>query len=371
MSEGGGFFRGTSADQDVRFANKEQKFLSQMKVPVEYATKVDMKKVQLEVIKPWISQQITKLLGFEDEVLIGYVFGLLEEKQFPDPKILHVNITGFLEQDASEFCRELWKLLISAQNSIGGIPPQFLAKKKNDILSRKVESDRIKAELAKRREEGQASADNIDEANDDMEIKEEVDKIKATEEVDKSIEELNKKYKNQGWDNDDDDKKSDRKRSRSRSRSRDRKKPDNSRRRSSSQDRRRPDSRNNRRRSRERSRDRRDDRRNRRSLSRDRSRDSRRSRDDRRDRDDRRRRDDRKEKKKDDSSEDDKSPKRRRNSDDQKRHRSSSSDRRSSEEKETKSSEKEGNGKEENGTRREQELREKALASMAKSKDSE
>jgi len=207
MSEGGGFFRGTSADQDVRFANKEKKFLSQMKVPVEYATKVDMKKVQLEVIKPWISQQITKLLGFEDEVLIAYVFGLLEEKQFPDPKILHVNITGFLEQDASEFCRELWKLLISAQNSIGGIPPQFLAKKKNDILSRKVESDRIKAELAKRREEGQASADNIDEANDDMEIKEEVDKIKATEEVDKSIEELNKKYKNQGWDNDDDDKK--------------------------------------------------------------------------------------------------------------------------------------------------------------------
>jgi len=44
MSEGGGFFRGTSADQDVRFANKEKKFLSQMKVPVEYATKVDMKK---------------------------------------------------------------------------------------------------------------------------------------------------------------------------------------------------------------------------------------------------------------------------------------------------------------------------------------
>jgi serine/arginine repetitive matrix protein 1 len=45
-----------------------------------------MKKVQLEVIKPWISKNITDLLGFEDEVFIGYVFSLLEEK-VPDSKL--------------------------------------------------------------------------------------------------------------------------------------------------------------------------------------------------------------------------------------------------------------------------------------------
>ena len=39
-----------------------------------------MKKVKLDVIKPWISQKITELLGFEDEILIGFVYGLLEEK---------------------------------------------------------------------------------------------------------------------------------------------------------------------------------------------------------------------------------------------------------------------------------------------------
>jgi len=148
MSEGG-FFRGASQDQDVRFPNKEKKLLSQLKFPNEYNTKVDMTKVEIDVIKPWISQQITKLLGFEDEVLIGYVFGLLEEKH-PDPRLLQVNITGFLEQDASDFCLQLWKLLISAQNSIGGIPPQFLAKKKIDILNRKAESERIKLGLAKK-----------------------------------------------------------------------------------------------------------------------------------------------------------------------------------------------------------------------------
>jgi serine/arginine repetitive matrix protein 1 len=41
-----------------------------------------MKKVKLDVIKPWIAEKVTELLGFEDEVLIGYIFGLLEEKVF-------------------------------------------------------------------------------------------------------------------------------------------------------------------------------------------------------------------------------------------------------------------------------------------------
>lgn len=39
-----------------------------------------MKKVRLEVIKPWISKKVADMLGFEDEVLVGYIFGLLEEK---------------------------------------------------------------------------------------------------------------------------------------------------------------------------------------------------------------------------------------------------------------------------------------------------
>lgn len=39
-----------------------------------------MKKIKLDVIKPWIAEKVTELLGVEDEVLIGYIFGLLEEK---------------------------------------------------------------------------------------------------------------------------------------------------------------------------------------------------------------------------------------------------------------------------------------------------
>jgi len=149
--EGGGYFRGTSKEQDSRFSDKEKKLLQSSKFPPEYSTKVDMKNVKLEVIKPWITQKLNELLGFEDEVLIGYVFSLLEEIQNPDPKQLQINISGFLEKDASAFVLEMWKLLISAQNN-HGIPPEILEKKKDEIKRKKAEHDRIQAELQKKKE---------------------------------------------------------------------------------------------------------------------------------------------------------------------------------------------------------------------------
>lgn len=39
-----------------------------------------MTKVNLEVIKPWITQRVTEILGFEDDVVIEFVFNQLEEK---------------------------------------------------------------------------------------------------------------------------------------------------------------------------------------------------------------------------------------------------------------------------------------------------
>ncbi len=42
---------------------------------------VDMSKVSLDTIKPWITQRVTELLGFEDDVVIEFVFNLLENNQ--------------------------------------------------------------------------------------------------------------------------------------------------------------------------------------------------------------------------------------------------------------------------------------------------
>lgn len=36
--------------------------------------------MNLEVIKPWITQRVTEMLGFEDDVVIEFIFNHLEEK---------------------------------------------------------------------------------------------------------------------------------------------------------------------------------------------------------------------------------------------------------------------------------------------------
>lgn len=41
---------------------------------------VDMSKVKLDVIKPWITTKITQILGMEDDVVIEFVNNQLEEK---------------------------------------------------------------------------------------------------------------------------------------------------------------------------------------------------------------------------------------------------------------------------------------------------
>ncbi len=49
-----------------------------MKFPKEYELKVDLTRVNWEVMKVWIAQRVTELLGIEDDVLIGYVYEQLE-----------------------------------------------------------------------------------------------------------------------------------------------------------------------------------------------------------------------------------------------------------------------------------------------------
>ncbi len=61
--------------------SKDAKLLKTLKFPKEYDLKVDFNKVNWEVMKGWIAKRVTELLGLEDEVVIGYVFEQLENKQ--------------------------------------------------------------------------------------------------------------------------------------------------------------------------------------------------------------------------------------------------------------------------------------------------
>jgi hypothetical protein len=57
----------------------------------------------------------------------------------PDPKVMQINLTGFLESAAAPFMTSLWTLLVSAQNEIGGIPTEILEKKKAELKAQMVD----------------------------------------------------------------------------------------------------------------------------------------------------------------------------------------------------------------------------------------
>ncbi|KAG7387995.1 Serine/arginine repetitive matrix protein 1 [Phytophthora pseudosyringae] len=151
--------RGTSASQDGRYYAQEKKLLAKMTFPKCFEQRVDMRKVQREVINQWVTERVTQLLGFEDDIVVAMAINLLEPKvdERLDPKALQVALTGFLEKQAGAFTEELWQLLLSAQSNPTGIPSAILDQKKQEMQRIAEDKDRLKKVLdAKRGEiEGQ------------------------------------------------------------------------------------------------------------------------------------------------------------------------------------------------------------------------
>lgn len=133
--------QGTSADQDNRFSDKEKKLLKQMKFEDILSTKVDLSRVKLDVLKPWITTRVGELLGIEDDVVVEFIINQLEDDKNPDPRKMQINLTGFLNgKNARVFMGELWTMLDSAQKNELGIPQALLDQKKEQISSRQVGS---------------------------------------------------------------------------------------------------------------------------------------------------------------------------------------------------------------------------------------
>lgn len=52
-------------------------------------------------------------------------------------------ITGFLDKEAAPFAKALWKLLLSAQNNVAGVPQELLDAKRAEIEKEKVSEHRV------------------------------------------------------------------------------------------------------------------------------------------------------------------------------------------------------------------------------------
>ena len=70
-----------------------------MKFPKEYSLKVDVTKVNWEIMKEWSAQRVTQLLGMEDEVLIGYI----HEQLGTDKKVSHASYNAYWSLVSSGF----------------------------------------------------------------------------------------------------------------------------------------------------------------------------------------------------------------------------------------------------------------------------
>merc|ERR1712173_147866 len=75
--------------------------------------------------------------------------------QFPDPKTLQINMTGFLiAKKARDLVGELWPMLVSACENGTGIPTVILEKKKREIEDREKTAQDLDDILKKAREGG-------------------------------------------------------------------------------------------------------------------------------------------------------------------------------------------------------------------------
>lgn len=50
--------------------SKHKKLKDTMKFPEELSTKIDVRRVNMKVIKSWAEQRVNELLGMEDEVVV-------------------------------------------------------------------------------------------------------------------------------------------------------------------------------------------------------------------------------------------------------------------------------------------------------------
>ncbi|KAJ6114540.1 hypothetical protein N7486_000318 [Penicillium sp. IBT 16267x] len=130
----------------------DAKLLRKTKFPPEFSRKVDMQKVNIEVMKKWIAGRISQILGNEDDVVIELCFNLIEGTRYPDIKAIQIQLTGFLDKDTPKFCKDLWLLCLSGQENPQGVPKELLEAKKLELIQEKAEAEKA-AEAARRQRE--------------------------------------------------------------------------------------------------------------------------------------------------------------------------------------------------------------------------
>ena len=128
----------------------DEKKLKATKFPPEFDQSVDKDKVNMEVLKVWITNKIESMVG-DDDILVETIVNWVQEHKLVSKttctsvsrclmslqvriKNIQISLGGFLEdKGAAAFCKELWNLMLSAQANPAGVPQEMVAAKKAEL----------------------------------------------------------------------------------------------------------------------------------------------------------------------------------------------------------------------------------------------
>lgn len=66
----------------------DKRLLRTTKFPPEFNTKVDMTKINVPLIKKWVSDEVERILGNDDDVVTDTIFNLVEGPRYVSTQVL-------------------------------------------------------------------------------------------------------------------------------------------------------------------------------------------------------------------------------------------------------------------------------------------
>lgn len=110
---------------------------------------VDIAKVNIDVVKPWITTQLEKILP-DDDVAVGFILELVFGTEYGNPSVTSIaeQLQDFVGKEESDlFCLNMWQLLLDAQESDNGIPKQLVRERAKKLEKQADAKARMEADL--------------------------------------------------------------------------------------------------------------------------------------------------------------------------------------------------------------------------------
>ncbi len=125
-------FRGTNILQDNRFSDKQISDIQKISLPEIFNHKLNLDKVEMQIIKHWINDELKSMLTVEDSHFSEYIYNILLT-DYKLPKKIYSILIQFLGEKTLSFMTNLWCVLIDSENSLNGVSFKIIERKRFEL----------------------------------------------------------------------------------------------------------------------------------------------------------------------------------------------------------------------------------------------